>query len=162
MKSKLEKYIDQAKEQKIKLTDIPKGRNTITIRNALQTTPTQIEEAKKTLLAPFIKDNEMLDIMTKDENLQKMAHRFITTIIVKYEDGTTAITATKPQTTPTEIIRMTQNTLRTGMDIEPGYGELQQAMKQKMGIDKTQIKQVGGKHGTIGNVDLLITFTKGR
>ena len=70
MSKQAKKYIKKIKKNPMDKT-LKKGISTATIPDALNTNQNEIHQTKRQLLKKLISDEEILNIMTQEENLKK-------------------------------------------------------------------------------------------
>lgn len=66
---------------------IKKGITNVTIKNTTNITPQKIHQHTKKLLKPLVLDNELLELIAKSENIQKIKHRLEYRIILQDKQG---------------------------------------------------------------------------
>ena len=69
------RYLQKIKKQPSISKAIKKGITTATIKDVNSVTISELTKAKEKLLRPLIKDKEILKIMVKDENFNKLKNR---------------------------------------------------------------------------------------
>lgn len=144
------KKLKQKIKRKTPIQHITKGIQTITINNPTTITTTQIKEKTKELLKNLVLDKELLNIITQEQNLQKIKTRFQNTTIYT-EQNKTIGRSDLYNATPTEAINEIKRKITKGMRI--GYKTLKQTL--------TKWQNTFYQEGNANQITMKITFRKG-
>lgn len=169
-KERIKKEIKLDKLQRIypKIEDVlEKGYAEYTLENAERLTPTGIRTAYQYLLLNkgkagdgkgIVRDKELLELITRSENIDKWKHRVLFEIQVKNEKGEMLLTINNTQVKHLgEIKKEIMDRIKTGQDYEGQYktfGEL-----EKKGY---RINAGTTKSGKISNIKIKLIFRKGK
>lgn len=121
----------------------------------------KIHEYNKKLLRKLVKDNEILEMIAKEENMRKLSHRQEHTITLRNEHGETLGTATRYNRTTRETIQELLNSDLIGQQIRNITADYQSGINHKLrniGYTKTEMK----KTGTIRTISIETNFIKGK
>ena len=147
---------------KIKVTEgrlskiIGKGIKTTEIQNILQTNEPQIKVKLKELLRPVVEDEQLLNLLTSEVNMVKIANRIECLAILQDNKGIQlAEVGTIGKKTPRKVIQELNKMLTQGQIID-GYNQTAQTIKEKNYMYSHM------NDGTIDKIKLQITFRKTR
>lgn len=105
------KYLTRIRKRPTIQKTIKKGITTTTIQNATNANNTTINNAKKRLLQKLILDKKLLNIITKDENFNKIKDRLEYRITAKDQNNKTSLTTNTFNKTIQEVINQTKKDL---------------------------------------------------
>lgn len=136
-------------------TNIKKGIRTITCENVLNLDETKTKQKIRELFEPLVKDQQLLDLLTLEENIQKIKTRLeyqIKPIGEKDEQlGELITVGTK---TPREVITELKQHFTPGMTFEQFYDQIKYVLTKKGYSYKPNQK------GNLKNMKMQITFRK--
>lgn len=118
--SQAKKYLTKVQKQPINRV-LKAGIKHITINNALAANNNTIKRVNTTLLYTMVKDQEILDLISKEENMKKFKHRFETRIEIQDSTGKVLASATAFNMTPEESTRQVQKSIKEGTELKEGY-----------------------------------------
>lgn len=133
---------------------IKNGLTTATIKNAHETNLASYEQTKKTVLEPLIKDKDILNIMQKEHNFQKLGYRIEHKIRILNNENNILMTASKLGNTPQQEIEKLKKLIKRNDEITD-YGEIREKLKQNKWI----ISQLT-REGNIKRIEYKLTFRK--
>lgn len=149
------KYIEQLKNKPSVQKAIKTGITTTIIKNAQNAGNTQLKKAKTELLEPLVLDKQLLKLLIKDENFNKLKHRLEYQILGKGKNGEKRISATKFNTEPETIIEELKKTIKQNEETNMSN----YIKKLELNAWKNMEK---GQNGQINTIDLKIIFRKGK
>lgn len=154
-----QKYLRKIKKKYPTLQKaIKKGITTTTINEARTANNTTIKNAKIQLFKKLVLDQQLLQLIIKDENLRKIKSRFEYTIEIKDNKHQTIATAQKYNATIEEVIEELKH-FKNGETTDPtkNYGTTHEKLKYYnwKNIQETQ-------QGKIQQIKLKIKFVKGK
>ena len=135
-------YINKIKTKpKINQT-INKGTTQTTIKNTQTVTTQQIQKAKEQLLQPLIKDETIKQIMTTDENFNKLKHRLTHNITAYNKQGEIILTTQKYNETIQETIQKTNKDLLNKQSDSAGLQLNQKGYKNTKILENQRITRI--------------------
>lgn len=144
-----------AKQKKI-AEQIDKGITSYTIEN-LQKFPMQsIPQAYKELLRPLVKDDQLLDILSNEQNMQKISNRLAYhATLIDNKNGNLATVRQIGKKTLTNIHKDFLELIEYGEEVEDNYQKVAKRL-QRAGYDYSH-----KTNGNVHRIKLTITLTKG-
>lgn len=150
-------YANKIKKQPEINTTLKKGIHTVTINNALNISTDKINQAKKELLSKAINDEQILDIMTQEDNMRKIATRleYLTTL---QSQGEHLITCTKFNTTPIKYIQELNNYFKQYETIDATVKS--GSAQRKLWLIGCKAVDSLNKKGELSNIKITIILRK--
>lgn len=164
---KKEKKLDRVAKKYPKIEDIiESGYSEYTIKDAKKLTPTNIRNAYMFLLMNkdkvgdgkgIVRDKELLDIITRSENIEKWKHRVLFEIQLSNENGDRLLTISNTQIkTLGEIKREVLDKISIGQEYESQYKRFGELMEGK----GYRITSGSIRKGKIKDVKIKLIFRK--
>lgn len=151
-------YQKQISQQKSLTRQIRKGITQTIITDALNTPPTDAHKITKKLLQKLVKDDDLLNIISKDENMQKIQTRLTYNIDLMDKDGKTKIahiTSFGQKTVMKTLIEL-HDILRVGEEIKGHSPTIKMKLEEK-GYNYQHLHD-----GQLKNVQITVKFIKGK
>lgn len=137
---------------------IQTGTAKINIEKANHQTPSTINTKIKQLLGQLIMDKNIIEIMSQNDNLEKIKHRFEYKIRITGEQGETLMEFNKFNTTPNKAITEIKQATEEGETIQKGSGQ----GKTRRQFKNLRWNEIGveSREGKIKQANLTITLRK--
>lgn len=137
---------------------ISRGITNTVIKNALKTTRSETERAKKNLLRNLVLDKDLLNVLVKTENIQKIKTRLEYRIQLQNANGEKIAETVTFNKTPEQVIQELKKGIIIGEGISKGETPKVSNKLQNMGYQKLNIY----RNGNIDKIKIHIIFRKGR
>lgn len=159
LKASVTKQIKDLINKRPKIIEsIRTGKSRAIIKKLLSSTRSIIERKKKDMLRPLVLDESLLNIITRDTNLKKIKSRLNYIAKIKNKKGETVAEIKSFNKTPDEVSEELKKAIKIGEEI--GSQRFKQITKE---LKWAYIeKQQGSMHQIVGEVELTMTFTRGR
>lgn len=156
-----EQYISRIKKQPGITEIVTKGIGTAKIKNAYQTNNAEIRKANKEMLQELVLDKRLLEILTTEENLKKLAYRIEHRITYQDKDGLILATSNKFNTTTNKLVQGLKDKIKKGISVDSGSGSGRKTeFSDKLKILKhTNIDE--RETGKVSKISIEIIFRKG-
>lgn len=136
--------------------DFKVGIGTSTIEDVNNTNENEIRKAIIDSIKPLIKDEDILGVLSMEENVKRMVTRFeVKTELLDSSNGQIGELITIGKHTPREVVQMIQKNFIPNMD----YGEIYIAVDK---LRKMGFGYVDNKKGQLHKTRMKIVFRKGR
>lgn len=144
------RYLNKIKKQRPIESIINAGTAKTTIQNAHKKQPSQVKAEIKKLLSQLVLDPQLVDIMSQDQNLEKIKHRFQYNLKVYNEKGEVLLESTKYNEQPTRVIQQIRQSVNEGELISEGYkGSTSSKLQSNKWIQhQSQAKRTGRVYNT--------------
>lgn len=157
----VEKRLDELTKKYPKIEDeLGKGYAEHTIRNVTILTPQGINKAYKDLLAnkgkePLVRDKDLIDILTRPENLEKWKHRVMYEVRLNGENEIIATIINNVIKTLPKVRREILEEARIGSEIGAIYKDLKSLEKKGYNVSYNK------RGGRVKSISIKMTFRKG-
>lgn len=156
-RERINRYLRNVRKKGRLLGKIGKGIGTATINDIHNLTESNLKKAKESLFKRLVLDKELLDIITKDENIDKLTPRMSYFIEILGEDGKTLATGQKHNRGLRQIVNELKHAIKKGEAVTDGYASVIRRLKN-LEWQGLLVK----KEGHVSKCRLRIEFAKSR
>lgn len=151
-------YISKIRKQRTLNQIIKSGIAKVTLENVHKKGNYEMKEAIKKLLYQVVLDPQLVEILTQEQNLEKIKHRFEYTLNIKNDKQETVLIMNKFNITPQRVLNEIKQSIEEGEDISHAGSKSTTARKLK--TYNWKILNQYEKEGKLNSTTLLMTFRK--
>lgn len=151
-------YINKIRKQRSLDEIIRTGIAKATIENPHKKGNYEMKETIKKLLYQIVLDPQLVEILSQENNLEKIKHRFEYTLNIKNEKAETTLIMNKFNENPQKVLNQIKESIQQGENISHAGSKSTTARKLKNYNWKILNQYL--KEGNLQSTSLLITFRK--
>lgn len=155
---RVNRYLRKVKKRGRLITKLGKGIGKGEIKDIHNVTESAMHNVKKAMFSKLVLDKELLEIIIKDENLNKLTPRFSYFVKIIGEDGSELAVAQKHNRPIRQIVNELKSATRKGEEVNPGITSPMIEKLKKLEYQGVRIM----KHGYMARCQLRVEFAKAK
>lgn len=152
-----EQYLQRIRKSGSLESNLKTGLQSVTLKNIHLANMNRISEAKKMLFSNIVLDKQLLNIITKEENIRKLANRFEYRYTYYNSNGEILAVSSVFGISPEKALYSLKNAVTKGTEVKSEYDK---GFKNILAKENHKGIDIKGE-GRIDRIDVTIIFRKG-